>query len=101
MAWEYRRGAGPYYTRSLRRNGKVVRQYIGRGLVAEAAARLDAEAREARQDLRARLQAERASLARLRSALLDLRRQLDDLTSAALFEAGYHEHRGQWRRSAS
>jgi len=98
MAWEQRRGAGPYYTRSRRVNGRVVRQYFGRGALAELAAYEDAEARAARRDEKDRWAEQRASHEGVRAALLALASQLAALTSKALSEAGYHEHRGQWRR---
>ena len=48
MSWEAR-GNKRYYTRSRRINGRVVREYIGAGLLAEAAATLDSAARAERQ----------------------------------------------------
>jgi hypothetical protein len=98
MAWEHRRGAGPYYTRSLRRNGRVVRQYFGRGALAEMVAHEDAAARAARLAERQRCAAERESQVGTRAMLHALRIQLSALTSSALSQAGYHEHRGLWRR---
>ena len=45
MAWE----RGRYYTRSRKVNGKVLREYIGRGIAGQLAARLDALVREERE----------------------------------------------------
>jgi len=42
MGWD----RGKYYTRSRRVNGRVVREYVGVGLVGTLAAQLDAEDRQ-------------------------------------------------------
>jgi hypothetical protein len=101
MAWEYRGEAGPYYTRSRRRNGRVVREYVGRGFPAEQVIRQDAEARASREAARSAIARERDSHEAARGSLQALKAQLDSLTSAAIEAAGYHQHHGQWRRRRS
>ena len=99
MGWETRRGRGRYYTRSRKVNGRIIREYVGTGLVAELAAQQDVEARAQRLAERERLKREAAQWASATAPLTDLSRLLDGLTAAALIAAGYHQHhRGAWRK---
>jgi len=98
MAWE--RG---YYYRVRRENGRVVREYVGRGRVAELMAKLDALDREKEREERrldaAALRNEKAELAALDADLEALIETTDLLARAALVAAGYHQHkRGEWRK---
>ena len=99
MGWETRRGRGRYYTRSHKVNGRVVREYVGTGLVAELAAQRDAEERAQRLAERERLQHEAARWAAAVAPLKQLSQLLDAMTAATLIAAGYHQHhRGAWRK---
>jgi hypothetical protein len=99
MAWEKRGGAHLYYTLSKRREGRVVRQYVGGGDVGEAAAAADQERRATRAAER-----EAMRLALRRHAEVD--RQVAVFCEAAetaaralLLLGGYQRHdRGAWRR---
>ena len=99
MAWERRRNKLFYY-RSYRdpATGRLRKQYVGTGPVAEDAARQDA-ARRAQKVAQRR--DETAAEQRYEAAhrlLLALSQQCDTLTRAALAEAGYYQHhRGEWR----
>jgi hypothetical protein len=98
MGWEYR-GRRQYYYRPRRRDGRVVREYLGRGTIGAAAARLDAEAR-------ARREAEARALASLRVRLEGPQAALDRfdrvcvmMLDAALLAAGYRRlPRRPWRK---
>jgi hypothetical protein len=98
MAWE--RG---YYYRVRRENGRVVREYVGRGRIAEMLAELDVAEREKAQG-KARLDAEnlrteKAKLDALDAGIEALIETTDVLAHAALVAAGYHQHkRGEWRK---
>jgi hypothetical protein len=98
MAWEAR-GSRRYYTRSKRVNGRVVREYVGTGPVAELAAAADSLRRA---DRLAALESLRGEQARWREALtplLALSRVADLVARAALLAAGYHQHsRSSWRK---
>ena len=99
MAWETRERGGRYYTRSRKVGGRVVREYVGAGRVAELAAALDAAERRERAEERQRLREAEATDAPAFAALADLGAVLDGLAAAFLIGAGYRRHnRGEWRR---
>src|SRR5689334_5000961 len=99
MGWERHERGGPYYTRSRRVGGRVVREYVGGGLIGELAAELDAEERrERRREAEAR-RADEAAWAELDGMTAELGELVDGLAAAALLLAGFHRHdRGEWRR---
>ncbi len=97
MAWETRNGRGRYYTRSRRRDGKVVREYIGNGPAAELAAELDRREREERGKRRGTERQTRQKLADQDSPLKALHDDVEALARCALLVAGFHCHRGEWR----
>jgi hypothetical protein len=98
MGWEQRGGRWYYYT-AERVGGRVVKQYVGTGRVAELAAELDAETREQRADEGESDRAARSDLDALAAALAPLNELADAVAAAALLAAGYHRHhRGPWRK---
>lgn len=98
MGWESRDGVGRYYTRSRRICGRVVREYVGCGALAQAVAHLDATRRAENRLAKERDQAQRQAELDLHTSLRGLCSKVSALMADALSEAGYHEHRGQWRR---
>ena len=95
MGWD----KGRYYTRSRKVNGRVVREYVGAGCVADLAAQMDALERQQREAERAARQAKRAELDALDAPLDELNDLAELLTRAALLAAGFHQHkRGEWRK---
>lgn len=91
MSWEPRTKNKKYFFTKHRVNGKLVREYYGRGPVAELFARADRRAAET-------LSAERTQVAHLESILDRQETLLKLLTHAHLILAGYYNHKGQWRK---
>jgi len=102
MSWEKRGQNGPYYTESKRINGKIKRSYIGQGELADIAAQWDQIARENRefeQYCQKELKKEEAQKRQeINQALTTLANVTDALVEEALKEAGFHNHKGQWRK---
>jgi hypothetical protein len=95
MGWD----KGRYYTRSKRVDGRVVREYLGTGRVAELAAQLDALERGKRQLAAQAQRGEKAERAALAAECKTLTETADLVACAALLAAGYHQHkRGEWRK---
>ncbi len=104
MGWERRKSSSErYYTRSRRVNGRVRREYIGRGQAAELLAEMDRLRRQARAIERAIAVEERAEreafYARLFGPLDVLEAASGALVRQTLMAAGFRQHnRGEWRR---
>ena len=98
MAWE-QRGPQTYYYRSIGRHGRVTKDYLGTGPLAELSAAEDAARR-------AQHQAEAEAWRQERAALDALDRQIDAwwdmstvLLKATLYTEGHYQHdRGEWRK---
>jgi hypothetical protein len=97
MAWETRNGRLYYYEKK-RENGRVVSRYVGRGLAAQLAESVNRMLRIEREELReeARKQAalDREIDRRIRQSALVVKL----MTETTLVLAGFHKHKGQWRR---
>ena len=94
MAWE----KGRYYTRSRKVNGRVVREYIGGGEAGELAAKLDAIKLEERNRERELWRAEKEEIEAVDNQLTEFCEMADMIARAAMVAAGFHFHRGEWRR---
>ncbi len=94
MGWD--RG---YYYRARKVGGRVVREYVGAGRVAELVAQLDAIKRQERELEREHRRAERAKVEALDEPLDELDALADLLARAALLATGHRQHkRGEWRK---
>jgi hypothetical protein len=98
MAWESRERGGPYYTRSRRVNGRLVREYIGGGELARIVSESDANRRTLRKAERQQERAELERLEVLAAPVGELCEVTEILVRAHLLAGGYHEHKGEWRR---
>ena len=98
MGWE-QRGSGLYYYTAERVGGRVVKSYVGTGIVAQLAALLDAETRAEGRRAADADRRERDELAALDAALARLNELADAATAAALVAAGCHRPKqGKWRK---
>ena len=97
MSWEDRNGRR-YYYKKRREGRRVVSEYYGSGEFAALLADLDYLDREEEREER---RAERRELAKCLDFDHEINQVLDicsDLVGAALLLAGFHPHKGQWRR---
>src|SRR5829696_1692294 len=99
MGWEKRERGGPYYTRSRKIGGRVVREYVGGGILGHLAALQDAQQRRLREEEAAWWKEEYERLEALVAPVEDLCEAAEILYRAALVSAGFRRHqRGEWRR---
>ncbi len=97
--WERRERGGPYYTRSRKEGGRVLREYIGGGVLGEIAALEDEYERRCREEEAALCKEERERLEGLMAPVDELCEAAEVLARAALLAAGYRRHnRGEWRK---
>ena len=94
MGWE----KGRYYTRSQKVNGRVVREYVGCGEIGRLAAELDAMERTRREHERKAWQREKEEIEAFDNAIAKVCDLGDKAAKSAMVAAGFHNHRGTWRR---
>lgn len=101
VAWERReRGTGPYYYQSERGEaGRVRKRYVGAGDIAEVIAHNDETRRRAREAGRKQGRKELERMGALATPVLELDEAAAVLVRAHLIAAGYHRHKGEWRRA--
>ena len=97
--WEGRERGGSYYTRSRKEGGRVVREYVGGGVLGELAASTDAMKRQRREEEAASWREERGRLDAIVTPVEELCEASEVIARAALVAAGYRKHnRGEWRK---
>jgi len=98
MGWETR-GGKRYYYRARKVDGRVVKEYVGTGPLAELTATVDEASRGERTAARERRRGERAALLDLDEAASGFDLAAAALAGVSMVAAGYHRHRrGEWRR---
>lgn len=101
MAWETRNG-NRYYYRKRREGGRVVSQYVGAGELAAALAYLEDASSKQRRALAQReaalFETERQRWRGVETLAHELEDAVRTLVREALTAAGYHQHKGQWRK---
>ena len=79
--------------------GRVIREYVGTGPLAELAAELDAEERWQREEQRQAWRDERERMETLEAPIEELCEASEILAQSALMAAGYRQHNcGEWRK---
>jgi hypothetical protein len=97
MGWE-KRGSRRYYYRKRRIGRQVVSEYVGGGELGETAAACDTEARRNREAEKEQWRKDRHRVTAIEQAGLGIGEAIRDLAKAWLLVAGYHTHKGKWRR---
>ena len=97
MAWA-KRGRGRYYYRSVRVGDKVETEYVGTGAAAEMQARMDEAVKRHCEQMRRVWKEERERLCETDHAIAAMFDEVELAADATMIAAGYHRHKGEWRR---
>jgi hypothetical protein len=100
VSLETRNGKGEYYVRAFRRGGRIVREYVGSGWLAECAAAVDELERARRAQRSAARSMEVEQLDLLEKMIADYGKTAEVAAHEVLTAAGYMCHqRGEWRKT--
>jgi hypothetical protein len=94
-----RRNGQLYYYRSARDGEKVRKVYVGAGEVARICSETDILRRSSRRAQREQGRAELGRLEAIFAPVLELSEAAEVLAHAHLIAAGYHRHKGEYRRA--
>jgi hypothetical protein len=97
MGWKLINGR-EYYYRCERVEGRVETTYFGAGELGLGAELLDAELRAERDAEREAARVEREEAAAEERAVAEWFDGIQAVADAAMVAAGYHKHKGQWRK---
>jgi crotonobetainyl-CoA:carnitine CoA-transferase CaiB-like acyl-CoA transferase len=90
-----------YYYRSVRRGGQVRRVYVASGELARSAHEQEIMDRVAEEHAREAERAEIERLEALAAPVVEICEVSEVLARAHLIAAGFHLHKGEWRRERS
>ena len=94
-----RRDGRPYYYRSVRDGERVRKVYVGAGEIARISHEEDMLQRTTREAERKREKEELERLKALAAPVLEISEAAEILAHAHLIAAGYHRHKGEYRRA--
>jgi hypothetical protein len=97
MGWKTINGRR-YYCKSERNGGRVKRTYFGFGESGLLISLLELEDRAEREAEREQRRAEKEEYETEEKALTEWFDDVQTVADAAMIAAGYHKHKGQWRR---
>lgn len=97
MAWE-RRGNNLYYYQKKRIAGSVVSWYVGRGEIAQEIASMDLLLRQKRNQEIKNVKQQIEEFGLLDNQVVQLSLLVNLVVKGFLIIAGFHKHKGQWRR---
>ena len=97
MGWKTIKGRR-YYYKSAREGGRVKTTYFGAGESGLLISRMEAIDREEKDELRNQRRAEREEYLAEEKAVADWFDDVEAVADAAMVAAGFHKHKGQWRR---
>ena len=97
MGWKTINGRR-YFYKSEREGGRVKTTYFGAGESGLLISLLELEDRAEREAEREQRQAEREEFETEEKAVADWFDDVQAVADAAMIAAGFHKHKGQWRR---
>ena len=97
MGWKTINGRR-YYYKSEREGGRVKTTYFGAGESGLLISRMEAIDREEERRLRNQRRAEREENLAEEKAVAEWFDDVQAVADAAMIAAGFHKHKGQWRR---
>jgi hypothetical protein len=98
MGWE-KRGNNLYYYRKKRDGDRVMSEYVGNGRMAQRISVEDREERERKwKEIEAMAQ-KRDSFRVVDQHAVQTSRLIKQVAEVFLIMAGYHKHKGQWRKA--